>query len=156
MKKLWTVLTIMMVAILSFTFTSCNKEGEVSNEGGNGSSSGIGTVNSAIVGQWKATSSNGHSTVYYLFSEDGTAECTYYFEGSTRWREKNHIYTQWGLKGSTVTVTGGAWSSVDSDGNVETGKNSTVTFEYNGSTLTGGGYSISDDGELSSVVYHKI
>ena len=148
MKKIKAVMVMAMSVILCIGITSCKKDNSVA-EGGS-----LGSISSAIVGAWEASGHN--ATVTYYFEADGTARCSYYYSGSRTWSQKEHIYTSWGLKGNTVTVKGGYWSRVDSNGETDSGTNGTVTFEYNGTTLTGGTYNLNDSGDPSTVVYHKV
>ena len=124
-KNVLHLMAIMMVAMLSVSFISCGSDDD----------DDAGSVSSDIVGTWVAH--GGKRTVTYVFESNGSGKSSYYYGGSSGyWRQGEGAFT-WGRKGNTVTVKGGYWADINSDGETSEGTYN-ETFEYNGSTLTGG------------------
>lgn len=121
----WGILSIIMLIICSVGFTSCGDDDE----------NGIGNAPDNLFGTWSGTS--GKRYVSVTFNKDGTG---------TEEMEFSSSYTRYGVATFTYTFDNnkikcsGTWSDADSEGRTST-KDWSTTFEYHGSSLTGGGFS---------------
>lgn len=124
MKKknwLWSMLAVMMVAMLSVGIVSCGKDDD---DNGTGSS----VSNSSVVGRWTGT--NGTWNFTYVFNSNGTGTA----EGTSK-RGSKHLW-QFTWSGKTSIRCKGPHQSVGFDGEV-TSDTWDSTFTLSGNTLSG-------------------
>ena len=124
MKKknwLWSMLAVMMDAMLSVGIVSCGKDDD---DNGTGSS----VSNSSVVGRWTGT--NGTWNFTYVFNSNGTGTA----EGTSKHGSK-HLW-QFTWSGKTSIRCKGPHQSIGFDGEV-TSDTWDSTFTLSGNTLSG-------------------
>lgn len=123
-KMTWSLLTVMMVAMLSVCFASCSDDED-----------DFGSVSDEIVGTWKGSFDN-RFFVTLTFNSDGTG--VGYREGYNRSGQLTEIWEydfKWGRKGNIVSAKAHFVISELLEDKTEEGTGS-WQFDYDGSTLS--------------------